>query len=94
MSPSKPTGTVSSTAARHRWPGAGTVISPNKTERECRNGCGIVKVTRHETEGGRDLHWIEFWRGLDPISDVNGRTPPCTGPATAAVSYSARNYPL
>lgn len=51
---------------RHHW-GEKIVISVNKTERECLDGCGIVKVTRHEQEGGRDLHWIEFWRGLDRI---------------------------
>lgn len=50
---------------RHRW--ADKVAFPNKTERECLNGCGIVKVTRHEFEGGRDLYWTEFWRGLDRI---------------------------
>ena len=53
---------------RHRW-GEKTVISSYKTERECLNGCGIVRVTRHEYDGSRDrnLHWIEFWRGLDRI---------------------------
>lgn len=79
---------------RHRWPKDGTVISPNKTERECRNGCGIVKVTRHETEGGKDLHWPEFYRELDRV-DVDGKTPPCcTGRPTGEASYNARNYPL
>jgi hypothetical protein len=51
---------------KHRW-GDKLVITINKTERECQNGCGIVKVTRHETEGGREVHWVEFWRGLDRI---------------------------
>ncbi len=37
--------------SRHRWPKEG-IAFPNKTERECQNGCGIVKVTRHELEGG------------------------------------------
>jgi hypothetical protein len=50
---------------KHRW-GDKLVVNANKTERDCAN-CGLVKVTRHETEGGRDLHWIEFWRGLDRI---------------------------
>lgn len=40
---------------RHRW-GDKVANSPNKTERECTNGCGIVKVTRHESEGGLVLH--------------------------------------
>ena len=48
---------------RHRW-GDKVVISPNKTERECLNRCGIVKVTRHE-----------FWRGLDRIEGAG--TPVC-----------------
>lgn len=77
---------------KHRWPAQGTVISPHKTERECCNGCGIVKVTRHETEGAKDLHWPEFYRGLDRV-DVDGRTPACPGRARAA-TYDARNYPL
>lgn len=77
---------------RHRWPKDATVISPNKSERECLNGCGIVKVSRHETEGGRDVHWCEFWQGLDQIEGKG--TPPCTGPAAGPVAYDARNYPL
>ncbi len=77
---------------RHRWPKDATVISPNKSERECLNGCGIVKVSRHETEGGRDVHWCEFWRGLDQIEGQG--TPPCTGRAAGPVAYDARNYPL
>lgn len=59
---------------KHRW-AEKTVISLQKTERECVNGCGIIKVTRHETEGGRNLHWIEFWRGLDRIE--GDKTPAC-----------------
>jgi len=59
---------------RHRWI-LKTVVNANKTERECLHGCGIVKVTRHEVEGGREQHWIEFWRGLDKF-DGDG-TPVC-----------------
>lgn len=81
---------VWSAGMKHRW-GDKVAISPNKTERECCNGCGIVKVTRHETEGGRDLHWMEFWCGLERIE--GDATPACTGPARAA-TYDARNYPL
>ena len=77
---------------RHRWPKQGTTISPNKTERECQNGCGIIKVTRHETEGGRPKAWTEYFCGIDRV-DVDGRVPPCTGRAKAA-AYDARNYPL
>lgn len=59
--------------ARHCW--GEPVRFEHKTERECRNGCGIVKVTRHENEGGRDLHWAEFWRDGEQIQTI--RTPPC-----------------
>lgn len=57
---------------RHRW-GEKTVF-PHKSERPCLD-CGIVKVTRHEWEGGRDQHWTEFYRGLDRIQCE--RTPTC-----------------
>lgn len=60
--------------SRHRW-GDKVPVSPHKTERECLNRCGIVKVTRHEFEGGREVHWIEFWRGLDRIKGA--ATPVC-----------------
>jgi hypothetical protein len=58
---------------KHRW-GEKSVVSLQKTEREC-VGCGIVKVTRHETEAGRDLHWVEYWRDLEKIECVG--TPAC-----------------
>ena len=48
---------------RHRW-GQKNVVSPYKTERECQNGCGIVKASRHEHHS----HWTEYWRGLERIS--------------------------
>ena len=60
---------------KHRWPKQGTAITPNKTELECRNGCGTIKVTRHEFEGGREVHWHEFWRGLDRCEGTG--TPVC-----------------
>lgn len=59
---------------RHRW-GDKVVISPNKSERECLNGCGTIKVSRHENEGGRDIYWTEFWRGLDRCEGIG--TPAC-----------------
>ena len=76
--------------SRHRW-GAKTLVTPNKSECECLNGCGIVKVSRRESEGGRGVYWTEFWRGLDRI-ECDG-TPPCRGSARA-IAYDARNYPL
>lgn len=78
---------------RHRWPKEGNVISPQKTERECLNGCGIVKASRHEypPDKPRGVHWEEFFRGLDKIEGKG--TPPCTG-RPKAVAYDARDYPL
>lgn len=74
---------------RHRW--GEPARFNHKTERECQNNCGIIKVTRHESEGGKDIHFVEFYRGLDKIECTG--TPPCTGRAKAA-EYDARNYPL
>ena len=59
---------------RHHW-GEKIAITPNKSECECLNGCGLIKVSRHEWDGGRELHWSEFWRGLDRI-EASG-TPEC-----------------
>jgi len=65
---------------KHRW-GEKAVISAHKTEQECINGCGIVKVRRHEPQNFPP-HWTEFWRGLDRIE--------CKGtPACEAVSADA-----
>lgn len=44
-----------------------------KTERECRNGCGIVKLTIHP--GGSARAWQEFWRNGERIDCE--RTPAC-----------------
>jgi hypothetical protein len=35
----------------------------------------MVKVTRHEHEGGREVYWTEFWRDLDQVK--SGATPLC-----------------
>jgi hypothetical protein len=60
------------TSTLHRW-SSKDVVSLHKTDRECRRS-GLVKVTRHEFEGRRDLHWQEFWRDLDRVDD--GRSMP------------------
>lgn len=71
--------------SRHRW-GEKVDFWPaqaspaHKSERECLNGCGVVKTVWHQTEGGRDKHWTEFWRGLDRIEGT--ATPSCE-PVTA-----------
>lgn len=60
---------------RHRW-GDRNPVSLQKTEYTCRR-CGVVKISRHETEGGRELHWKEFYRDLDKIAGAADPTPPC-----------------
>jgi hypothetical protein len=49
-------------STRHKW--STPHKWPHKTERQCVR-CEMVKVTRHETEGGREIHWTEFWRDLE-----------------------------
>lgn len=44
---------------------------PYKTERECTNGCGIVKVTKKEP----GQYWTEFWKDGEQIKAE--RTPAC-----------------
>lgn len=63
---------------RHSW--GEPARFAHKTERECLHGCGVIKVTRHESEGGTDLHWVEFWRDQELISCKG--TPVCE-PVTA-----------
>jgi hypothetical protein len=62
------------TSTRHRWGGK---KSPSrfKSEQRCIR-CGMVRASRHEFEGGRELHWKEFWRDLERV-DKAGETPPC-----------------
>jgi len=79
-----------SRVTKHRW-GKKTVISLHKAERECQNGCGIIKVSRYEFEGGRDKFWTEYWRDLDRI-ECKG-TPACE-PVARTKLYEAREYPL
>lgn len=62
---------MTAAAQRHRWGEKQEFPLAHKSERECRNGCGLVKVSRHEG----NAHWIEFWRGLDKVSA--GKTPAC-----------------
>lgn len=57
---------------RHRW--GEPVRFPHKSERQCIK-CGLVKVTRHEAEGPRDVHWVEYWREGDQVAA--DKTPAC-----------------
>lgn len=59
----------------HRWGEKQQFPLAHKSERTCVNGCGITKVTRHETEGGRDIYWTEFWRDGEQVHGI--RTPRC-----------------
>lgn len=61
------------TARRHSWGQPYRFM--HKTERMCVNGCGIIKVTRHEAEGGHDVHWHEFWRNGEQLP--SRPTPAC-----------------
>ncbi|MGY3527712.1 hypothetical protein ACVISU_000480 [Bradyrhizobium sp. USDA 4452] len=58
--------------SRHRW--GEKVRFPLKTEQSCLR-CDIVKVGRHEFEGGRDQYWTEYWRDEERIRC--DATPPC-----------------
>jgi hypothetical protein len=60
---------------RHRWGPKQRFPLARKSERECRNGCGIVEVSRRESEGDRDIYWTEYWRGLEKVSV--GKVPIC-----------------
>ena len=68
-------------STRHKWPEKGNRFFTSdrvpfhfKTERDCKR-CGMTKVTRHETQGTRDVHWVEFWRDGDQINSE--LTPMC-----------------
>jgi hypothetical protein len=59
-------------STRHRWGDKARL--PHKTEQQCTR-CGMVKTTRHEHEGLRDLYWTEYWRDLELVG--REKTPPC-----------------
>lgn len=57
---------------RHIW--GEPVIYPRKTERACtREGCRVIKVTRHEPGHS----WREWWKDNERIP--GDLTPPCEG---------------
>ena len=67
---------------RHSWSDKGvafhTVRGEHwKTEYECANGCGVVKVHRHQENARdpKDRHWREWWRNGRRIPGDS--TPPC-----------------
>jgi hypothetical protein len=62
---------------KHRW-SKHPVRFEYKTERACDRGCGLVKVTRHEWQGGREKSWTEYWRDLDRVDD--GKSVPVCEP--------------
>jgi hypothetical protein len=64
---------------RHRW--GDKVVFPHKSERCCAN-CGLVKVSRHESEGGRDRYWTEYWRAEEKLS--TDKVPACEAVGVSA----------
>lgn len=66
---------------KHRWGDKNRL--EHKTEQQCIH-CGLVKVTRHETEGGRDVYWTEYWRGLDLLQVES--TPACEPAGADAIA--------
>jgi hypothetical protein len=62
-------------STRHKW-GERVELGPYKSERECTR-CGVVRASLHQNEGGRDVHWKEFWRDGERVDDGSGATPPC-----------------
>ena len=65
---------------RHRW--GNPLRTDHKTERQCTR-CGMVKASRHESQGGKDIYWTEFYSGLDRIE--GGWTPVCEPVGEVAV---------
>lgn len=59
---------------KHRW--GSKAVFERKTERICER-CGMIKVSRSEHEGGRDVYWTEFYAAgsFDPIGGEG--TPVC-----------------
>ena len=68
--------------SHHRWGDKVEFPLARKSERECRNGCRIIKLSRHECYGGRDVYWKEFWRDGERISCQG--TPVCEPVRAAA----------
>ena len=62
-------------SARHRW-GEKVRFGNYKSEQQCVR-CELVKVSRHENEGSRPLHWKEYWRDGDRMDVGDGVMPPC-----------------
>jgi hypothetical protein len=60
-------------STRHKW-SAKVEFPPYKSERQC-SRCEMVLVSRHENEGGRGVHWKEFYRDGDRVE--HDATPPC-----------------
>lgn len=62
-------------STRHSW-GEKVAFGNYKSETQCLR-CGLVKVSRHETEAGRGVHWKEYWRDEELISRDD--LPACDG---------------
>lgn len=76
--------------ARHSW--GEPLRFPHKTERVCGH-CGMVKVSRHESEGGREIHWQEFYAADGLTKIVGKRTPACERVEVAPGFAAAAAHP-
>lgn len=66
---------------RHSWSDR-YPFDTHHTFRRCWN-CGLMRITRHESEGGRDVHWVE-WRRVGGVNFRSERTPACEAVEVAA----------
>ena len=57
---------------KHKW--FENSRNAHTTVRVCER-CDLRKLSRHEMENGRMVHWQEFWRGTERLECE--ATPPC-----------------
>lgn len=70
---------------RHKW-GEKVRFGNYKSEAQCLR-CELVKVSRHESEGGREVHWKEYWRDEELIS--RDEMPVCDARLVAALEVTS-----
>lgn len=58
---------------KHYWSDR-CALDEHHTFRRCWD-CGLMKITRHESDGGRDVHWIEWRKNGERIASDS--TPAC-----------------
>ena len=57
---------------KHKW--SLNSRTHDRTVRICER-CGMRRISRHEMEGGRMLHWVEFYKGTERVK--HHATPIC-----------------